>query len=105
MNTYRNPWHRSEGRHHADYGPEFYSTDAKPTEYRGFQIFCRHKGLWELVKDGVCLTQRAGKNGPRNLVDALYGDTAADSEFNVERARDIAAQFGVTLPTETKRAA
>ena len=89
---YRNPW-----SHHSE--PEFFSTTVKPVEYRGFKIFNRLGGIsWELVKDGVCLTQRAGRNGPRNLVDALYGDADADCPFNVERARNIAKQFGVVIP-------
>jgi hypothetical protein len=91
---YRNPWHDG-----LQYGPEFYETAAKPTEYRGFLIFNRFKGSWELVKDGVCLTQRAGKNGPRILADALCGDDSDDCPFNVERARVIAAKHGVDLPT------
>lgn len=92
--TYRNPWHRPDKPH---YGPEFYSTDAKPVEYRGFQIFQRVKGTWELVKDGVCLTQRAGRNGPRYLADALLGDPSEDCPFNIERARLIASRHHVSL--------
>lgn len=92
--SYRNPWF-TPGK--AWMGAEFYATDTKPIEYRGFQIFHRHDAVWELVKDGVCLTQRAGKNGPRNLADALLGDKDKDCKFNVQRARAIAAQHGVTF--------
>lgn len=91
VSRYRNPWHRSGE-------PEFYETTTKPVEYRGFQIFHRFGG-WELVKDGVCLTQRAGKNGPRNLADALCGDLNDEPEWLVESARAIAEKHGVTLPT------
>lgn len=91
---YKNPWHTPGAAH---YGPEFFSTDKKPTEYRGFQIFHRHAGCYELVKDGVCLTQRAGKNGPRNLADALLGKKSADCRFNVARARAIADRFGLSF--------
>lgn len=98
---YRNPWF-VEGKAH--YGPEFYSTTAKPVDYRGFQIVSHHKGDHRLVKDGVCLTIRAGRNGPRNLADALCGDASADAEWLVDRARAIAAQFGVRLPTQVEAA-
>lgn len=95
--TYRNPWFTTSG----NYGPEFYKTDAKPVEYRGFQIFQRIPGAWELVKDGVCLTQRAGKQGPRNLADALLGDASDDMPWLVERARGIAERFGVKFQVAT----
>lgn len=93
--TYRNPWF-TPGKAH--YGPEFFSTDAKPVAYRGFQIVERIKGhSWELVKDGVCLTQRAGRNGPKQLADALLGDASEDCPFNVQRAQEIADRCGVTF--------
>jgi hypothetical protein len=80
-----------------------FSTAAKPIHYRGFQIFERIKGRsFELVKDGVCLTQRAGRNGPRNLVDALYGNKNADSPWLVASARAIAATHSVVLPGQRR---
>lgn len=91
---YRNPWF-TEGKPH--YGPEFFTTDAKPIEYRGFQIFQRVKGTWDLVKDGVCLTQRAGRNGPRHCADGLLGGASEDCPFNIERARTIAAAHGISF--------
>lgn len=90
---YRNPWHDG-----LNYGPEFFETTVKPVEYRGFQIVHRFKDSHELVKDGVCLTIRAGKNGPRNLADALCGDSNDEPVWLIERARGIAASHSVVLP-------
>jgi hypothetical protein len=60
--TYRNPWHKSNGSQ----GPVFYETDAKPSEHAGCLIYERIKGVvWDVVRDGVCLTQRAGPRGAR----------------------------------------
>lgn len=98
---YRNPWHRplkSEGG-------EFFETTVAPVEYRGFQIFHRFKGSHELVKDGVCLTIRAGRGGPASLADALCGDKNDEPTWLVESARVIAAAHGVWLPSRRKRAA
>lgn len=95
---YRNPWHKPGVSH---YGPEFYTTSVKPIDYRGFQIVHRFKHSHELVKDGVCLTIRAGRNGPRQLADTLLGDASNDCPFNVARARAIAKEFGVSLPVQS----
>jgi hypothetical protein len=60
MNTYRNPWFKRNGSQ----GPEFYETDSKPFEHAGCLIYERiHGKCWDVVKDGVCQTQRAGKRG------------------------------------------
>lgn len=66
--TYRNPWHRPLDK---AYGPPVYQTEARPAEYRGYQIFHRLSEVWDVVKDGVCVTQRAGADGARRAVDAL----------------------------------
>jgi len=91
--SYRNPWFKEFG----DYGPEFYTSRVAPAEYRGFQIFHRHEGMWDLVKGGVCLTQRAGRKGVFNLADALLGDQSEDQPWLVERAREIAASHGISF--------
>lgn len=66
--TYRNPWHKP-GR--PEYGPEFYSTDRAPRKYRGYLIYHRLPEVWDVVKDGVCVTQRAGLNGAMQAIDAI----------------------------------
>lgn len=54
------------------YGPVMYSTEVKPKEYKGHLIYERIAGsVWDVVKDGVCLTQRAGPNGARQYIDGL----------------------------------
>ena len=68
MSTYSNPWHRPG---QPQQGPREYSTDAKPIEYRGYQIFERIRGqCWDVVKDGTCVTQRAGLSGAKRFIDA-----------------------------------
>lgn len=67
MATYKNPWHKPTK---PEYGPAMYSTDVKPVEYRGYLIYQRiHGHVWDVVKDGVCITQRAGPNGARRFID------------------------------------
>lgn len=69
MTTYRNPWYKPNSK---EYGPEFYTTNAKPVEYRGYLIYQRIKGtVWDCVKDNVCQTQAAGINGAKRLIDNL----------------------------------
>lgn len=70
--TYKNPWHKPARGN--DYGPEYYVTDARPTEYRDHLIYQRIPGaVWDVVKDGVCLTQMAGPNGAKQAVDQIIG--------------------------------
>lgn len=66
---YKNPWHKPKD---TSCGPEFYTTYAKAKEYRGYLIYERIDGaVWDVVKDGVCLTQMAGPNGARRAIDAI----------------------------------
>jgi hypothetical protein len=104
---YRNPWHDPAK---AWMGPEFFETDSAPFEYRGFQIFKRIVNSWELVKDGVCLTQRCGNAGPRfigaqHVVDSLFGDARDwDNPHNSDRIREVAKRMNVDLPVAMENA-
>jgi len=65
--TYKNPWHNP---HTGMYGPPIYQTDARPVKYKGFLIYERIDGhVWDVVLDGVCVTQRAGPRGAREYID------------------------------------
>lgn len=64
MTSYRNPWHKP-GK--PEYGPEQYRTDAQPEECCGYLIYHRLPLVWDVVKDGVCISQRAGINGARRF--------------------------------------
>lgn len=65
--SYKNPWHNPSN---SMYGPERYYTHAEPKEYKGFLIYERITGsCWDVVKDGACVTQRAGPNGARRSID------------------------------------
>ena len=69
MTTYKNPWHKPTN---PNYGPFEYSTDTKPSEYKGYLIYERIAGhCWDVVKDGACITQLAGPNGARPAIDKL----------------------------------
>lgn len=68
--TYLNPWHDPRV---IDSKPIF-TTDVKPTEYRGLLIFHRLPGSFEVVKAGVCLTQRAGMSGACRAIDLLLDE-------------------------------
>ncbi len=65
MHAYRNPFHN------ANYtgSKPVIETGARPKEYRGYQIFKIHDQNYDVVKDGVLVTQRAGPNGARQFVD------------------------------------
>jgi hypothetical protein len=64
---YKNPWHKP-GK--PEYGPAFYETTARPTEYHGCLIYQRIKGAcWDVVRDGACIHQMAGLNGAKRAID------------------------------------
>ena len=71
MATYRNPWH-TPGK--PEYGPPVYSCEATPRAYRGFLIYRRHERHFDVVRDGVCISQRAGPNGARAIIDLICDD-------------------------------
>jgi hypothetical protein len=75
LTTYRNPWHKP-GR--PEYGPEFYSTDRTPKEYRGYLIYHRRPEVWDVVRGGVCVTQCAGLGGAKRAVDDLLARAATE---------------------------
>jgi hypothetical protein len=66
---YRNSWHKP-GK--PEYGPEFYQAYPGDTgkPYRGFLIYSR-AACYDVVKDGVCVTQMAGPNGARQAIDSI----------------------------------
>jgi len=66
MTKYQNPWHDPLKPYH---GPECYHTAVEPEEYKGFLIYHRTPLVWDVVLDGVCVTQRAGINGARKYID------------------------------------
>jgi hypothetical protein len=56
---YKNPWHKADQLD--TYGPKFYETEARAIKAGPYLVYQRLKGVcWDWVKDGVCLTQRAG---------------------------------------------
>jgi len=79
---YKNPWHdkKAYGR---ESGPEFFETDAKPKSYRGFLVYNRIPGhVWDFVKDGVCVTQRAGITHMEREIDKILEAIEKGEEFS-----------------------
>jgi hypothetical protein len=54
--------------------PRVYRTEAKPKEYRGFLLYKRLECCWDVVKDGACVGQYAGRSGAERFVDMLHGE-------------------------------
>ena len=77
--TYANPWHANGN------GPERYTTDVKPTSYRGCLIYQRVAGSFDVVENGVCLTQRAGLRGAKKAIDLMLDDAHS---FEARRMRE-----------------
>lgn len=71
--AYRNPFHN---KHYQGSKPVI-ETTVKPDEYRGFLIFKHHDQHYDVVRDGVLVTQRAGPNGARSFCDAAAATEAA----------------------------
>lgn len=69
---YKNPWHSPKERSSKFENAPFYETNVKPTEYRGFKIYHRHTEVWDVVRDGVCVSQRAGFNGAKRFIDQIH---------------------------------
>ena len=58
-------------------GPEFYETDVKPTEYKGFRIYRRLDKCFDCVIEDVggepvCRGQYAGLNGAKRFIDRFW---------------------------------
>lgn len=68
VTRYRNPWHRPEDRNN---GPEFFETDARPRMVAGLAIYKRLPNCWDIVRDGVCICQRAGPRGAKEAAERL----------------------------------
>jgi hypothetical protein len=82
--TYRNPWHKPFD---ASYGPALYRTAATPRPYRGYLIYERVPGSYDVVSNGTCITQRAGLNGAKRFIDQLLD---GPSDYFTERAMSYA---------------
>ena len=65
---YRNPRYRPGV---PVYGPPVYETAVRPVSHGGYLLYHRQKHVWDVVRDGVAVTQRAGLAGARRAVDEL----------------------------------
>lgn len=68
MNRYKNPWWKSANNS----SPEFYENNAKKIgSYRGIDVFEIFSAHFDFVKDGTCVTQRAGITKYKKAIDNL----------------------------------
>ena len=65
---YKNPYH-DPWKHYL--GPEYYESNARPTKYGGYLIIRRLPQVWDIVKDGECVGQMAGKKKKKRAIDNL----------------------------------
>ena len=68
FSRYVNPWHRAGD---ANSGPAVYETRARPREVAGLLIYKRLPNCWDIVRDGVCICQRAGPRGAKEAAERL----------------------------------
>jgi hypothetical protein len=68
MASYLNPWHHPDK---TEYGPRMYHCDVRAVSYGCYEIFHRLPTVWDVVRDGVCFTQRAGLDGAKRWIDSL----------------------------------
>jgi len=76
--TYKNSFYM---RHGIDgigrkftHGPEFYESDSVPVEYAGLLIYQRQEygyPIFDVVQNGICVTQRAGLNGAKQAAEVI----------------------------------
>lgn len=69
--TYQNPWHNQDDR----YSRPLFECEKRPTEYKGYKIYHRIKDCFDIVKDGVCISQMAGLNGAKKAIDKIKRQT------------------------------
>lgn len=100
--TYRNGFHNSDN-HHKSLGPEHYTTDADPHEYRGFLIYERiptagkfKYGEIDTVLGGLCVMTSCTVTGAKYRIDNLL---ASNGE---ERAVAKLARAGIAVPEQAK---
>jgi hypothetical protein len=87
ITSYKNPWYEPGGK----YGPPVYTCEKRPMiTYRGVQIFKVWERRYDVVMNGVCITQRAGASNPRQLIDNILDGKDPFSERALEIARGAA---------------
>ena len=66
-NEYKNPWH---GDGTTRYGPAIYRNNAPLVlEYKGYKVYKLFDKAFDIVFDGVCITQRQGYS--KSLIDKI----------------------------------
>lgn len=52
-------------------------------EYKEFTLAYNVQGSWDIIKDGVCISQRVTKRGSKGFIDLIY---SAPEDWFVQRA-------------------
>lgn len=96
--TYRNSFYNSDNLHKS-LGPEFYTTDSEPHEYRGFLIYERSPtagkfkyGEIDTVMGGLCVMISCTVQGAKYRIDQLLCGNGED------RAIAKLSRAGIALP-------
>lgn len=77
MHRYRNRFHNPFD---AKYGPEFYETDIRPIDYKGFKIFQRIQGsVWDCVISGEVIRMMGGLSGAKRYIDRYWDHQMASA--------------------------
>ena len=64
--AYKNPWAKP-------HEPQEYVRNVEPFVHAGCQIFHVLPDQWDVVKNGVCIAQRAGKRGAMACAEIVDG--------------------------------
>ena len=100
--TYRNGFHNSDNLHKS-LGPEFFTTNAEPHEYRGFLIYERiptagkfKYGEIDAVIGGLCIMTSCTVTGAKYRIDNLLASNGED------RALANMSKHGILVPEQPK---
>ena len=104
MTSYINAFHRKDNPYKS-VGPEHFTTDATPVDYRGFKIYARvptagkfKYGEIDAVMGGVCVMISCTVDGAKTRIDNLYARNGED------RAIASLKRHGIELPPELTEA-
>src|ERR1043165_624803 len=102
MAEYVNPWHDPR---RPNYGPVYFKTDAKTHEYAGCQIYKVSSIQFDVVKNGICLTQVGSMKVAQKYIDIFNGPRPTDNSYWYDRMhqyhndfRELALKLQVRFP-------
>ena len=85
-------------RYKTAYGKGYIETNATPKEYKGHLIY--HRMNYDIVTDGVCISECAGPNGAQRAIDKIIAGeykTGYPGATKITSMEDLPSK-GYTLP-------